>query len=370
MKILHMLSSPSAGGAETFVKDLVKNSTKQGMECGVVFISSAQVVGRSAEFEQRYLAELKQQNVPYWILPKGARRNFLIGRKMLKKAISEFQPDCIHSHLLAGIIYSKIFHSSVPLLYTHHTSVMTSNAFIFKGLMKLCDAQIAISQQCLTMLTPYLAKNVSQHVIYNALDEARLMLVEDNSAKKLNDSAVILAAGSIYPVKNYPLLLDAILKVKDKFVGNFQLWIAGEGDQVIMQQLQDFVEQENLSEQVTFLGNCTNVPELMQQADLFVMSSLYEGLPIALIEAQFCGLPAIVTDVGGCEEVLSLTKGGMVVPVNCAQALSESILSLLTETSLRQKLAKNAKMNSQRFSITRCLTAHKQAYQQVLSRNH
>jgi len=359
LRVLHIISSPSAGGAEVFVKDMALNSNKCDMEAAILFISDSSSVGRSKSYEVSFLNELKNNNISYFILPKGARRNILTGRKAFKECIQRFNPTTIHSHLLSGIIYSYLYSRNINLIYTHHTSLIKTNTLIFKVLMKLCNNHISISEQCKKVFDRYL-RNPSS-LIFNAIDEKRVQIkTSENSS---NSIVKLIAVGSIGPAKNYLLMLKSIQRVQNKLGNLFKLVIAGEGSKSDTDLLFEFVKKNKLSDVVEFLGNRSDIPRLLSQSDVFLMSSRREGLPIVLLEAQFTGLPAIVTDVGGCKEVINQTLGGLVVKPESEEALSDAIISLISDGSYRQKLSENALINSSIFSIKQCIENHKAQYQ-------
>jgi len=97
-----------------------------------------------------------------------------------------------------------------------------------------------------------------------------------------------------------------------------------------------------ISAQVTFWGQQLDVAPYFSAADVFIMSSQSEGLPMSLLQAFSLGLPAIVTDVGGMAEVVRRAQGGLVVPLGDAGAMARAIVQLANNEGTRQQLSKNA----------------------------
>jgi len=114
--------------------------------------------------------------------------------------------------------------------------------------------------------------------------------------------------GRLDAQKNPMLLLDALCNLVDKGSHDLNLLLIGEGQ--LRGQLEGFIEQAGLSDRVRLLGlkSIDEVAELMQTADLFVLSSSYEGMPMAAIEALACGVPVATTRVG---EVALVVKDGV-----------------------------------------------------------
>src|SRR5690606_23120808 len=100
----------------------------------------------------------------------------------------------------------------------------------------------------------------------------------------------------------------------------------------------------------------------LNDADIFLMSSAWEGLPIALTEATISGLPCIVTDVGGCIEIIENSKNGIVVSPNNPQALADAIYKLVSEPKLIEEYSKNAIQNSAHYSISKAAQLHVSLY--------
>lgn len=365
MKILHIISSPAAGGAEIFVKDLILNSVEKNIQPSVLFISSAKEIGRSEEFELEYLKELKNKNIPFYFLPIGSRRNIFKGLPTFNRKLKLIQPTCIHAHLLSGIIYSKLSLINIPIVYTHHSSVIETNKYIFTLLMFFCSAFVGISNVCSRFLNQYLPKNKFSITIYNALDLTKFKVKRDEAIVE-KSIPLLLAVGRISKEKNYQLLLESILLLKRKYNKEVKLQIAGDGDKFIKTNLESFIKESGLEENVFLLGNRSDIGKLMYDADVFVMSSLYEGFPIALLEAQSIGLPAVVTDVGGCKELLDITKGGMLVSTESSSELSYSLLQILNDVNLQKKMSNNAISNINQFSIDKCIDEHLKVYKSVI----
>jgi glycosyltransferase involved in cell wall biosynthesis len=365
LKIIHILSSPSAGGAEVFVKDMVLKSMSNHIKPAIVFMSNAKEVGRDNDFEKKFISQLNAADISFVILPKGSRRNPIIGMKVFKKFVESFAPDCFHSHLLSGVIYASLFANKKALVHTHHSSIISSPTLIFKFLMRFCDNYIGISKNCAQFLNALIPKHRECNIIYNAIDIERVSTQLPNTLQK-KDNVIIIAVGRISLVKNYTLLLSAINSAHKKIGNVFELKIAGEGSDDIVRELKDYVQNNDLTNIVTFLGNRTDIPIQLKQADIFVMSSSHEGLPIALLEAQIVGLPAIVTDVGGCKEVIDITEAGIVVPPHSEDQLSQAIIQLITNKEKRLLLANKALSNSRFFGVNECLKHHYKVYNNTI----
>jgi len=99
----------------------------------------------------------------------------------------------------------------------------------------------------------------------------------------------------------------------------------------------------DIEQAVRLIGFRSDIPALLSLADIFVLPSLTEGLPISMLEAMSAGLPVVVTRVGGISEVIEDGKNGVIVPPSDADALGSAVLRLLSNSEIREKLGASAR---------------------------
>jgi glycosyltransferase involved in cell wall biosynthesis len=151
---------------------------------------------------------------------------------------------------------------------------------------------------------------------------------------------------------------DVLLRAFAACAARHRAWslvILGEGDQRRMLEAQR--AELGLSDRVKFPGWVPEPIRLLRQADLFVMSSRYEGLPLALLEAMACGLPAISTDCPtGPSEVIRHGENGWLVPVEDVDALAAALDRLMGDGEMRRRLALRATDVTKQFGAQRIMT--------------
>ncbi|HLO18740.1 MAG TPA: GT4 family glycosyltransferase PelF [Anaerolineales bacterium] len=152
--------------------------------------------------------------------------------------------------------------------------------------------------------------------------------------------AFLLSVGRLVHEKAYEVLIQAIDIVVKEYP-NMMLAIAGSG--VLEDELRRLIEKLHLDDKIRLLGNRHDVHDLMANADVFVMSSRSEGMPMALLEAMGFGLPVVITRVGGLEEVVEDQTQGLLVPPEDPQELAKAILKLLHDPVLCSNMGKNAR---------------------------
>ena len=146
----------------------------------------------------------------------------------------------------------------------------------------------------------------------------------------------ILITSRLTAVKNLPLAITMFQQVKAVLPGA-GLVIAGAGDR--KGELVALLREQGLEESVKLIPWTDNVPALMRAADVFVMSSNYEGYGMTVVEASASGLPVVMTNVGAAGEFILNDVNGLIVPVSDAAALARAVIRILTEPDLAARLA-------------------------------
>jgi glycosyltransferase involved in cell wall biosynthesis len=158
------------------------------------------------------------------------------------------------------------------------------------------------------------------------------------------------------PPKDHATLLEAMTHVPD-----IHLWIVGDGP--LSGALRTGAASLGLEGRVTFLGEPRSVGAYLAAADVFVLSSLSEGIPISLLEAMASGLPAVVTAVGGMEEVIKLSLAGILVPPRTPQALAQALQEYAQKPAKRADHARLARLCYERhFTFERMAEQYMNLY--------
>ena len=182
------------------------------------------------------------------------------------------------------------------------------------------------------------------NTVYNPVDIdailARRNEAPENLPQLTSGAAMIMAAGRLCKQKNFPALLQAIRVLKPR--RKVALVILGEGpDRPLLEKV---IEDLRLKDNVHLLGHVKNPYAYMTQADVFVLTSLWEGLPNVIIEALACGCRVVSTDCpSGPGEILQQGKYGKLVPLNDVMALANAIDDSLKENIDRQAVFSRAK---------------------------
>ena len=179
-------------------------------------------------------------------------------------------------------------------------------------------------------------------LIYNGVDTTkfspspiRLQLWESPVLHSIDSPLRLISVGRLDPVKDQVTLVRALRFVSASTATQptpVQLKIIGDGPE--RKRLQQIIDQENLVDQAELLGEKNNISELLNSADVFVLTSLAEGIPMTVLEAAAAGLPVIATDVGGLSEIVQEGESGFLVPPGSPQSIAAAIRRYLEDTPL------------------------------------
>jgi glycosyltransferase involved in cell wall biosynthesis len=167
----------------------------------------------------------------------------------------------------------------------------------------------------------------------------------------------------LHPQKGHQYLITAAAEVVERYP-NVRFVFVGDG--ILRAELERLVDNLKLKDKILFLGFRHDVDELLHTFDIFVLPSLYEGLPNVVLEAMACGKPVIATAVDGSPEAITDGVSGILVPPKDSDALSKAILHLLENKKMRVEMGKKS-----RKKVTDYFSLEKQMQQfQILYDHH
>jgi glycosyltransferase involved in cell wall biosynthesis len=363
MRILSVLASPAPGGAEMLVRNLAAAFVDRGHACHILFMSSAEGVGNPPGFEGEYLAALGSAGVTFEVMEEGGFGNALAGSKQLKRAAAAFRPDLVHVHLARGLLALSLSRLGLPAVYTHHNVTTNFPPLMFRWFDRSVDRYVAISGPCEALLQRHVRRPIS--FIPNGVPES---FARSAARDALPADPLILAVGNLTAQKDYPTLLRAAASVLARTGSSgrrLRFAAAGEGPE--RPALERLIRELGLEGRFELLGARADVAELMQQASALGNSSIFEGLPVSLIEAAMSGLPIVATNVGGNAEVVLDGETGFVVPPGRADLLADRLIELLSDEPRYVRFSESAVRHSKRFGLSQCVESHLDLYESILA---
>lgn len=328
MKVLHVINSLGAGGAEKLLVSFLANNDG-------VFEHELCLLYRTREAD---FASLAERGIPVHQLNFSRKYHFRITCR-LWQLIARGQYDLVHVHLFPAqyFVAAVAFFVRRPVyIFTEHNSYNRRRAWrFFKYLDYLSYLPyrkvIGISQTAEKDLHRWLPSLASKTtVIYNG--------VPIRPGLQLEQIYDLVLVGSLRSrVKGVDLLLASLAQL-GSVVGK----VAIAGDGVCKPELIRQREELGLEGQVDFLGNVADIHRLLASSKIFVMPSRWEGLPIALLEAMAAGKPVIASRVGGIPELIEHNRNGWLIPPEDVAALVQAIETLLANPELSARLGLQA----------------------------
>ena len=234
----------------------------------------------------------------------------------LLEMINAIKPSVIHTHHIGPLIYGGIACrlKRVPyLIHTEHDAWHLKNnkrRHIQKLIIKLVKPIIVADAKYVAKKVTQYIPNIKPVVIHNGVDVERYYPMEKHLARNTlmlpKNVSLIGCAARLHPVKGHDVLIKAI----NTLPVHVHLALAGTGQE--HDSLKNLVDNLNLSNRVHFLGHVDDMPSFYHAIDLFCLASFNEGLPLSPLEAQACGIPVVLTNVGGCKEALCQNTGILV----------------------------------------------------------
>jgi glycosyltransferase involved in cell wall biosynthesis len=354
------------GGAERQVMLTAKGLRKSGWRVSVVALSGG---GGTA------VAELRDAGVEFISL--GMRRGLADPRGWfrLNRWLWRERPDVVHAHLPHAAWMARWSRIAAPVPVVIDTLHSSHTGRLGRRLGYACSRWLPDHVTAVSRATAV------SHLAAGMVGESKLTVLgngiemEDwmpNARKRaaarrelgLGDEFLWLAVGRLEAVKDYPSMLRAFAVTP----GSARFLVLGAGP--LQSELVQMAAQLGLERRVHFLGFEPNVEHWMRAADGFVLSSRYEGLPMVLLEAGACGLPAVATDVPGTREVMVNGVTGWLAHAGDVDALASAMVRMMRMPIVeRQAMGSRARRNvAERFSLEGVLGRWESLYEGLLER--
>ena len=371
MKIAQIIGLCQPGGSDVFVKDLTKQLKFLGLDVELWVMTRMRdtnlINKQTLDFENSFISELNRCKIPVIFLNKRLKKDWRKTWRNLRNEYDRFKPEIVHSHLSPSSFHVvKALSSKTLVVQTVHSSRIFHTFLQRIYHKKRISRYVAISNKVRSILIDSLNLKPEKIVtIYNGIDLNKFKI------NRKNNSGVkkIISIGRLTKAKDYPNLFRAldilIQKLNKENIPLPSVNIVGTGE--IEKELKALTKKMNLDNIVSFLGVRQDIPELLKESDIYVMSSEWEGLSISLIEALTSGIPIVATNAGSNNEVIENDVSGIIVPTKDPEALAEGIYNLIIDKDLRDRLSKEAIKRSELFAIENCAKKHVEMYKGLIS---
>ncbi len=343
----------------------------------------------NTEFDARFI--LQNYEISAEILPSMSRKINLIDDFkafiQIVRIIKSFKPDIVHTHAskagILGRIAARLM--GVPVIvHTYHGHVFHGYfhpminriiVFIERLLGKISTTIITISSTQYTEITDTyrIVPSNKACIIPLGFDLTRFeasKVNRDTIRKELNlksNQTAVAIVGRLAPIKNHHLFIDAAAITHKKHPEEFIFFIIGDGE--LRDALKSYVSNSypTLVNSIVFMSWVKDMTGCYPAMDIVCLTSLNEGTPVSLIEAQASGIPVISTNVGGVKDIIVEKKTGIILKEKSAEELSKHLIDLHINENLRVKMSQNAcNFVKEQFSYQRLVTDVDLLYKRLL----
>lgn len=353
MKVLHFLDSLDRGGAEAQALDVCRNAGRFGID---VTLATARGGTMESEFIDTGVDFIRlDRKLPVDIYLASQLRRVIKDRGI--EIVHGYQAvDGLHLYLATRGLKNVRRVLSFQGFIQDQKNRLTS-----KLLIPRMHANIAVSKGMLKWLTDVDKLDTSKNfkVIYNGADPERIKPTDKSLRDELqlaHHTLMIGMVGNFYrdPRKDQLTVCRALPEVFARFP-NAHCIFAGRVETGAEDKMADCINvciENGIADRVHFLGGRSDVPDILAALDVFVFSSLHEGLPLAVSEAMLAGVPMIVSDIEPLLEASGDGEYAKVFPVGDEVELAASLIALLEDRTAREDLARRAKQFAiENFSI-------------------
>ena len=284
----------------------------------------------------------------------------------LRRAIQEFKPDIIHSHHRFTSFLADIFfkHKAV-LIHTEHV-LRSDKAFFFRYGHKVTAVHESVRNQ---LIRAYRVPACDSVTIPNAVAlpapvSARVESLRDRYGRVAGEVRV-LCVGRLEEQKGHRYLVEAVMRLPESYRQRLRVFIAGEGR--LKEEIQDQIRTLRLEHNFCFLGHVSDIETYLEFCDFLVLPSLWEGMPLVILEAFSMGKAVLATDIPGTRETLIQGETGQLVASRSAGALGQALMKWMDEPEKISQMGVQAKkysMNS--FSFQTMLRRYHELYESLL----
>ncbi len=361
MRILYVIDSMAKDGAES---QLLKTLAQFTPDQYAVFV----VLSRAEGERIGELTSLKCVQDVTTLSGESSRKKLIEKAFTLGGIIKAVQPDIVHSWLwysnfLCGISRKFGLLRKIPFIASQRGDY---HARYGKFRLWLTEKLIYNTTDCLLTNSDQIQRNLLQLYPHKRIISIPNLLELPTEAwtqkqRKSSEEKLIVSVGRFAPEKGHHYLIEALSLLNKNYV-HWRCKFLGDGE--LESELRTLTADHKLSDKVMFPGFCEDVFSELLKADLFVLPSLHEGSPNALIEAMGIGLPCIASDVGGIKDLIDSEKNGISIPSQDSVALEAAINRILIEPEFARELGKNARNTiQQKFNTEKSIQKLEEIYQ-------
>jgi len=372
LNLCMIVNNLDVGGLEKVVIDLLRELDRERFRLFLICLE-----GPGKLFDQVDLPASQKL-----VLHKRTKQGLFEGKLDMAAAaairgfLHDNEIDILHAHNLAPLVYGGIAaHLLRPrprIIYSEHNQIYRATPFQkskFWWYANLADEIVAVSHDLKRTLQDKIRVRPPVVTVHNGIDGGRFTSIDSQVRQELgigDDEFVVGTAVVLSEQKGITYMLQAARLVADEDP-SVRFVLAGDGP--LREELVAEAKSLGLGDRVLFPGYRRDVPELITAYDVYALSSLWEGLPLALLEALAIGRPIVATTVGGNPEVVEDGVNGFLVPPRNPEKLAARILDLKRDDELVARIrSANRERFESEFSLPCMVKNHAALFERIASR--
>lgn len=367
MRIAHFSHSLECGGSMAMVVNLAVGMAKQGHEIDVILLDEK----TGSSHEVIWAKELEASGVRFVFLGRHPGAPGIVSAARLWSLVLRRRYDILHSHLpmpdaIAGFVHRFSLVHFVHVMTVHNLLEPRSSlmARLAAGATVVYCSEAVRSSNERSLAHGTVIPNGIVRERYSRTAMPLLDIRHDLNIP--HESSLIVMIGRLCAQKNQAVAIEALpLLAEDQGDCNTHLLLCGEGPN--RSNLESLVRRLHLGGRVHFLGNRTDIPQLLLAADAFVSTSIYEGMPLTVLEAMESGIPCVLSSIREHSEIAASVPGcffaSAITPAEVARALRRA----LHLSAAKQDLAKARRETLREHSMERCIESYIAVYRSALS---
>ena len=369
--ICHVIHALGVGGAEVLVDQMIRRMQKD-FRCIVAVLDEIGEIGTRLQDDGFIVEHLHRQ--------PGIDRSCAT---RLRQFADREGAEVLHAHQCTPFFQAMLSRGLTgrrPVVFTEHgrhfpDTPSRKRAIVNRLLLKRCDRLFGCGAAVRQALIDNEGLPESRvEVIYNGVDLRALSKPSPGARDRVraefgysSTDFVTVQVARLHELKDHQTALKAVDEARHKIPG-LRLLLAGDGDQ--RSAIEQTIRERGLEQTVTLAGTRKDIADLLSASDVFLLSSISEGIPLTVIEAMAARRPVVSTAVGGLPELIEHSVSGMLAPSGDASSLAASLVQLYQNTDLRNQMAEVAAARAQeKFSLQGMLNSYRDVYYDVLGTN-
>lgn len=357
MRILQLLTHLNIGGITTYAYTLTKYLIRNKIEVAIASSGGSWEEGFHKLGAKVFIIDTETKNEFSYKLP--------ICLCQLSSIKKQFDFDIIHSHTRVTQVLAQIFSilNGVPHVANFHGFYQKNKQRLGRKIFRAQGQKaIAITPEVKKDLIDYFGANPENvKVILSGIDLE--ILEQKNPTLKLQGSPIVGSSGRLSSVKGFEYLIKSLTFLIRKYP-NIHLYILGEGNQE--ENLLNLAKDLEVDGHFTILKN-VDLADFLNSLDIFCLPSLEEPLGLSVVEAQFFGVPCVVSNVGGLRILAENYETGMLAKPGDEKSIYEAISIILDDDILRRKISNNStRQVLERFDVRQKVNDFIKTYHELL----